>query len=650
MIALFVGATIYLSYTVSERQGVLRDVVHHNDAWALSQTVQELLRVGEAISLHLLSDQSDSRSYIRLRLDIAISRMSSLQEGTLRSFLEDMSGRQSVFADLALVVTELDETLETMSEQELRQSFARLSALTGPVTGISSQSIQKSWASVEENLQNLERLHLTFGAVVAFLILCWCGLILILIRQNRLLNLEQGQSMTLNEELHAAGKELRDKNRSLEYAAHHDSLTDLPNRTLFWNELEAVIRSPRVGEEITVSLMLIDLDEFKSINDTLGHDYGDMMLQQVSERMRQFGVKAHIFCRLGGDEFACLLLHNNAENSVTNARDLRAKIAAPYQIFGRQVKIDCSIGIAMTQAPSEEVGVPMLFKRADIALYRAKTAHRDRVCLFESFMQREYDERKALEADLRVAITEGLIDVAYQIQLDVQSAELRGLEALARWTHPTRGPISPAVFIPVAEEIGLIEELGLLILTKACTEASTWHRSLMVAVNVSSLQLRSPDFVHTVQDALQTAGIDPRQLELEITETVLLEQRDDVFKVLHELRRVGVTVALDDFGTGYSSLAVLRDIPFDTIKLDKTFVRDIALDRKNQGLLELVIDLGKLLDKEVIVEGIETAEQHAIVRHLGCNTVQGFLFGHPVSASDLGDLRSSSAFKIGSFT
>lgn len=228
----------------------------------------------------------------------------------------------------------------------------------------------------------------------------------------------------------------------------------------------------------------------------------------------------------------------------------------------------------------------------------------------------------------------------YQMQVDVQTREIRGMEALARWIHPDRGTISPAEFIPVAEEIGAIHELGILVLTKACKEACTWEKPTKLAVNVSPVQLQSPNFIELVQGVLARSGLDPKRLEVEVTESALLEEKDDLVQVLSDLRRLGVSVAIDDFGKGYSSLARLRGMPFDTIKLDRSFVRDIASDHEAREFLKVVSDLGSLLKKEVIIEGIETADEYEIVRQLHCDAAQGFLFGRPVSGSQLGYLRS----------
>ncbi|MDB6455218.1 putative bifunctional diguanylate cyclase/phosphodiesterase [Falsirhodobacter sp. 20TX0035] len=638
LIAVFIAATIYLSSTVGERQSVVRRVAHHNDSWAISQTAQEFLRLEETLALYSLSAPGISMDDVRLRLDIVISRMTSLREGSLKTFLDQTPARQQTVAAFVALLNDLDRSLEDLDPPQIREILNRMHAQTAPLTNLSSQSVQRSWTLVEENLKALERLHLIYGLVVGVLILCWCGLLVLLLNRNRLLHLAQKQGRDLNESLNAAGNELRDKNRSLEYAAHHDALTALPNRTLFWNELETALKvfSER---DLSISLLLLDLDDFKMINDMMGHDFGDMLLHQVSDRMRRFSVKPHMFCRLGGDEFACLLFDRTAEQSLEYARNLAVDIAAPYQLSDRRVEIGCSIGVANVMTP-RDADAQLLFKRADIALYRAKASKEDRVCLFEEYMQGEFDDRKALENDLRHAIAQRAFEVAYQVQVDLRTGRAAGLEALARWNHPTRGDIPPDVFIPIAEEIGLIRELGRLILTEACAEAATWRQPLKIAVNLSSLQLQSPDMLNVVQDILQATGLDPTRLELEITESVLLNNREEVFLALNNLRLFGVTVAMDDFGTGYSSLAVLRDIPFDTIKLDKGFVRDIVWDREAEALVRLVNDLGHLLGKKVIIEGVETEDQHDAVRRLGCDLAQGFLFGRPVCKTQLGHLRA----------
>ncbi|MTH79201.1 putative bifunctional diguanylate cyclase/phosphodiesterase [Paracoccus aestuariivivens] len=641
LICLFIAATAYMSTTVSQRQKVLRHVAHHNDTWAISQSVSEFMRLEArlALSEHPMDDETYEN--VRLRLDIIISRLTSFKEGTLKTFIEESPSRKAAITELLAVIGELDKNLATMDAAHVRAILQRMGDLNGPLTTISSQSVQQSWADIEENLQALEQLHRIYSIVVAFLILCWVVLIFLLFRQNRLLMQAQKEAETLNNSLSVAGKELRDKNRRLEYVAHHDSLTKLPNRILFWNELETSLKaSQEVGT--SVCLLLLDLDDFKNINDTMGHDLGDMLLDQASARMLKFGSEAHMFCRLGGDEFACLLLGKSPSESQDFARELTAQIAAPYRLSNREVQIGCSVGIAHAEQP-KCADAQMLFKRADIGLYRAKASAQERICLFEDYMQAEFDDRKALENDLHLALERDEFELYYQAQVEVVTLNLRGLEALVRWNHPTRGQIPPGVFIPIAEEIGLIVELGRKILLTACTEAAKWKQPLKIAVNLSPIQLQAPNIVEIVMGILKDTGLAPERLELEMTETVLLNDRKRVFKILNDLRALGVTIAMDDFGTGYSSLAILRDIPFDTIKLDKSFVRDIALNPEAEALVRLVIDVGNHLGKTVIIEGIETDAQHECIRRIGCQVSQGFLFARPVQASKLDFLHWSDA-------
>ena len=632
IVALFIAATAYLILAVHERQAVLREVVHHNDAWAISQAVQEVLRLENAIASNLITGEAD-RSDIRLRLDIVLSRLEALQQGTLRAFLEKMQSERETSSGISAYVNKLDENLENLNLQELREEFFALDNVVSLITHLPSQAVQQSWVSVEESLMSLQKTHRIFGAVVAVLITCWCSLLFLLLRHNRLLSIEQKHSRDLNSELSKASQELRDKNDRLEYSAHHDQLTGLPNRILFWKELEAALQltSPQASN---VSLLLLDLDDFKIVNDTLGHDFGDVLLQQVSNRMRSFDNKSKIICRLGGDEFACVLVGHTIEESIEYANSLSAAIAAPYEIFSRRVQVKCSIGIAKPENYNNR-NSELLVKQADIALYCAKASDQDRVCLFESHMQAQFETRKELADDLRGAITRCEIDVAYQVQVDVRSGKVRGVEALARWTHPTHGPIAAPLFVSIAEEVGLINDLGVLVLTQACSEATKWNENVKIAVNISSLQLQSVDIFNVIKEVLGDVGLDPRRLELEITESVLLDRREEVFQALYHLRHFGVSVAMDDFGTGYSSLAVLRDIQFDTIKLDKSFMRDLTSDPVTQTLVKFVGELSTLLRKELIIEGIETAEQYEVVRRLGCNTAQGYLLGRPSPASDL---------------
>lgn len=632
LIAVFILATIYLSITVSDRQSVLRRIAHHNDTWAVSQTVQEFMRLSMSLAMYRLSAGDIDIEDVRLRSDIMISRLVSFHEGSLGRFIESSEDRKQIVDDVSKIVEEVDRDLDTLEADGIDAILKRMHAASAPLTNLSSQSVQGSWANVENNLQSLRSLQGIFVTVVLFLVLCWFGLLVLLIQRNRLLAESKKDGELLNESLNSAGHELRIKNRSLEYAAYHDPLTTLPNRALFWAELDTAMTNLATHKG-SVSLLLIDLDEFKSVNDTLGHDAGDRLLVQVSERMNSFAHKPHMFCRLGGDEFACLLIDKTKEQSIAYAAEIATDISAPYNLLDQRAEIGCSIGITHVDHDTR-IDTQLMFKRADIALYRAKANDISRVCAFEYSMQNEYDDRKILEADLKLAVAQKMIKVVFQPQVDIRTVELTGMEALARWAHPTRGNIPPSVFIPIAEDLGIIRELGRLILLEACTEAARWVRPLKISVNLSSIQLRSPDMLEIVQETLAQTGLGPHRLELEITESVLLSNQDDVLTAIARLRAMGVKIAMDDFGTGYSSLAVLRRIPFDIIKVDKAFIRDIASDPEALALLKLVIEIGNLLGKKVVVEGIETDVQHRIIRDLGHVTGQGFLFGKPAYTTD----------------
>ncbi len=350
LICLFIGAAVFMSTTVSKRQDVLREVTYHNDTWAISQAVSEFMRLEAGLAFYALPMEGTTIDDVRLRLDIIISRLVSFEEGSLKRFLATGTFRQETISELIAIVNELDQNLGTMERPEILDLMRRMQALNGPLTQLSSQSVQQSWRDVGGNLESLERLQLIYSAVVAFLILCWGMLVVLVVRHNRLLKQTQKRAEVLNDSLSAAGQELRDKNRRLEYLAHYDSLTKLPNRVLFWEELETALKNSR-HERSTVNLLLLDLDDFKTINDTMGHDLGDMLLDQVSARMVQFGSEAHMFCRLGGDEFACLLIGKTAQEAKAFACELASthratlpdlETRSPDRLLGRSSPMPAS--------------------------------------------------------------------------------------------------------------------------------------------------------------------------------------------------------------------------------------------------------------------------------------------------------------------
>jgi diguanylate cyclase (GGDEF)-like protein/PAS domain S-box-containing protein len=417
------------------------------------------------------------------------------------------------------------------------------------------------------------------------------------------------------------------------YMAHHDSLTSLPNRVLMRTRMEDMIRRAR-REEGHFAVLCIDLDNFKSINDTLGHPLGDLLLQHVAVRLQGELRDDDTVARLGGDEFAVLQSGAaTAEAASGLAQRLIAVISEPYDIDGHQVAIGASIGV--TLAPGDGEDADRLLKQADMALYRAKGDGRGAFRFFEPEMDARVQERRRLEMDLRTALHDGGLEVHYQPLIDIASGETCAFEALLRWPHPERGMIPPADFIPVAEETGLIGAIGAFVLRQACADASIWPASAKVAVNLSPLQFRTGNLLQTVMGALATSGLSPHRLELEITETLLLDRSDHILATLHALRALGVRIAMDDFGTGYCSLSYLRSFPFDKIKIDRSFIRDLCTNPDSQAIVRAIVSLGSSLGITITAEGVETESELETLRAEGCTQAQGFFFSLPRPQRDV---------------
>ena len=419
----------------------------------------------------------------------------------------------------------------------------------------------------------------------------------------------------------------------LVHMAHHDGLTSLPNRVLFREKLQLELARVRRGEKLAV--LCLDLDQFKSVNDTLGHPVGDALLQAVADRMRDCVREVDTVARLGGDEFAIIQVGlSEPDAAIVVAERLIRAMSEPFDISGHHVVIGTSIGIAF--APDDAEDSELIIKSADLALYRAKTDGRGVFRFFEPEMDARMQARRILELDLRRALIQCEFELYYQPLVNLQSNKVSGFEALLRWNHPEHGLIPPSSFIPIAEEIGLIVPIGEWVVGRACAEAATWPEELKVAVNLSPAQFKSKGLVLAVTSALARSGLGPHRLELEITETVLLLESEATLATLHQLRELGVKISMDDFGTGYSSLSYLRSFPFDKIKIDRSFVQDVAEQSSgSQAIVKAVSGLGKNLGMTTTAEGVETAEQLSWLRLEGCSEVQGYLFSRPMPASDV---------------
>ncbi|MBC9032245.1 EAL domain-containing protein [Sphingomonas sp. JC676] len=424
----------------------------------------------------------------------------------------------------------------------------------------------------------------------------------------------------------AAG--IAERERRITHLAFNDVLTGLPNRALFQEHLELELQA-RGRNGGTIALLCVDLDDFKSINDTLGHPIGDELLRQIAEALRAAMPRCFI-ARLGGDEFVIVADPDDADSVERIAQRALEAIELPVVIDGHSLAPGGSIGIAL--APADGDDARALLKNADLALYRAKELGRRTYCFFEESLNDRAQERRRVENDLRMALKEGQFELHFQPLFDLAKNRIGSFEALLRWNHPTRGQVSPLDFIPIAEETGLIVEIGAWAMREACAHAQTWPDHVRVAVNVSSVQFRRPGLADVVLQSLMMSGLRPNRLELEITESIFLEGSDATLKMLHSLRALGVRIALDDFGTGYSSLSYLQSFPFDKIKIDRSFIQDLLTRPGAGAIVRAITDLARALGMETTAEGVEESDQLTELRQHGCSSVQGYLFSRPIES------------------
>lgn len=422
-----------------------------------------------------------------------------------------------------------------------------------------------------------------------------------------------------------------ERERQIIHVGLHDGLTDLPNRKLFTEKLASALQRRRGDHQVMVAY--IDLDDFKMINDTLGHPAGDSVLRTVAELLRAEFPDAEL-ARLGGDEFAILIDKIDDQASLGRIADhLQRCLQRPITINGQHATCSASIGIAM--APGDGEDDITLMKNADLALYRAKRDGKAAYHFFEPALDEAARQRRQLELDLRAAIKEGGFELHFQPLYSVTEQRLTGFEALIRWKHPQRGLVSPAEFIPLAEETGLVIPIGEWVLREACRQASTWPGDVSVAVNVSPKQFVASSLASTVISTLAASGLAPHRLELEITENVFIADVETTLATLHGLRDLGVRIALDDFGTGYSSLSYLRSFPFDKVKIDRSFVEDLGTSRNGHAVIRAITTLADALGMQTLAEGVEDIAQFEVLRREGCQNIQGFLFSKPVSAREV---------------
>lgn len=417
-----------------------------------------------------------------------------------------------------------------------------------------------------------------------------------------------------------------------------DELTGLGNRKHLKACFERMTHGTASQNENIIALFL-DLDHFKQVNDTLGHAVGDGLLCKVAERLKRTLRREDVIARVGGDEFAILLADYPASGAEDVASRIIKMISRPFLIEGHQLTIGASIGLAV-RLP-KEIDPEKVLQRADIALYESKRSGRNQFNWFKDEMFVELEKRRDIEIDLRKAVLLQQFEVVFQPQMDFQKQRVSGFEALIRWNHPQRGQIPPSDFISIAEETGLIIDIGTWILSEACKAAVAWPEHIAVAVNVSSIQFEDDGFIDTVKAALTTSGLAPHRLELEITETALLKYEEVVLDRMNDLRSLGLRISLDDFGIGYSSLNYLRKYPFDKVKIDQSFVREPFADENAHQIVEAVAQLGTAFGMNVLAEGVETFEQLERIRANGCGSIQGYFIGRPIKPTEIGTFLSA---------
>ncbi|MBA2676963.1 MAG: EAL domain-containing protein, partial [Ktedonobacteraceae bacterium] len=430
----------------------------------------------------------------------------------------------------------------------------------------------------------------------------------------------------------------------MSHSAQHDVLTNLPNRLLLYDRItHAISFAKRQRKQLAV--LFVDLDHFKRINDSLGHAIGDQLLQSVAGRLIASVRRSDTVSRLGGDEFVVLLSQvEHAEDAAFTARKILTALTAPHQIDQTELNINVSIGI--TTYPGDGKDAQSLMNSADAAMYDAKEHGRNNYQFFKPDLQARVVERQSLEGSLRAALGRHEFLLHYQPKINLKSGEITGVEALLRWMHPDRGLVPPLQFVPIAEECGLILPIGQWVLLEACRQARAWRdlglRAVPVAVNVSAVEFLAKDFLSGVRAVLNATGVDPNNLELELTESVLMLDAESTIDTLHALKAIGVQLAIDDFGMGYSSFSYLRRFPIDALKIDRSFVREITADQNDAAIVSAMIGIGKSLKQRVIAEGVETPEQLDFLRTQGCGEGQGYYFSRPVAAEQFTELLKSS--------
>ena len=663
IIALIAVVSVAIS-TLGQQTRLIDTVVHQDmDVTSrLSESATRLQRIDAGIYrvLALRAAQAEERPVadeitdLLSQLDLVLANLAAYQ--TLLPVGQKHSHIQSVINDLQTYRGAI-EIVGSMLELDFASAVALVRPFDGntrsilaALSALAEETVHEAAARAEQSTVSAERASRGFAAAAGLLALTVGALALLITRATvrsvgaiaaaTVLVARGDRSVDImrlqrRDELGAIVDSLQsfqDNVARVAFLAHHDALTGLPNRILFNDRLQSALAQLDRGPPFAV--LCLDLDRFKAVNDTLGHPVGDLLLRAVADRICACVRNGDTVARLGGDEFAVVGLNLSSDPDAAEIAERVIKsLNEPFNLDGHVVSIGCSIGIAT--APRHGSFADKLLKNADTALYRAKTEGRNIFRFFETGMDLELQLQRELEVDMRRAIAAREFELHYQPLITVATMKISGFEALMRWRHAERGMISPGDFIPVAEETGLIVPLGEFALMQACQDAMQWPDSVRVSVNLSPMQFKDANLLQVVLRALEISRLPPRRLELEITESVLLHHSDATLALLRDLRQRGVRISMDDFGTGYSSLSYISRFPFDKIKIDQSFVRDLTTSESAVAIVRAVTGLSGSLGVITTAEGVETDQQFKLLVAEGCTEVQGYLFGRPAPASQV---------------
>lgn len=623
-------STGYISFLVHERQQELQKLTHYTDSWSAAQLVSEFYRFESTLGLYANGIDALTIDDVRLRLDIMLSQSGLMKEGDLGRYIASNKAHHELAVNIENILKDLDANLEKMDRSELQTYLIQMHLLDAPLSRLSSSALDNDINSINKANLKIQTLYYIYSAASLLLIILSGILGVLIFFQNRNILTAHLQVKSLAEELQKSKEKLQIQNTQLEYDVYHDSLTGMNNRQFFWENIKKIIQVAEKNND-SVTVMLFDLDRFKEINDTYGHDVGDMLLRQISERLIAMSLTSDTLYRLGGDEFAFLSSGLTESSAVSRARKICASINQPYTIYNTIINIATCVGIVISDTERRS---DFLYKFADLALYEAKKEGPGQIKVFRPIMLQKLQESRTLEHDLAMALANKEFVVYYQPIVDSFSREIYSYEALVRWVHPLKGLLSPDSFIPVAEKTGMINELGRSVLEIACREAATWAVPAKISVNVSPIQLSSKAFAGIVLSILEETGLSANRLELEVTESSLFTDNDTPLNTLNMLRARGVQISIDDFGTGYSSLSRLSKLAFDKIKIDKSFVHSISDQDDALTIIKLITGMAKSLNMKAVAEGVETQEQLESLQALGCDLAQGYLFGKPQPGID----------------